>query len=92
VKIKLDRAGLVAALRSTEAQAAMGEAAAALASRVHPTSHGQPVKVTTATHLTPVTAAGSVTIAHPGGMAMEAKHGYLAGAARSAGMKVTQRA
>lgn len=90
VRIRLDHRGMGAMLRSAE----VAEVIAAEADKVqevaeaHPSivRHGMPVE-----HGAYATdrAAEGVTITHAGGVAVEAKHGVLADAARSVGLDVT---
>ncbi|QWY81832.1 hypothetical protein SEA_HONK_9 [Microbacterium phage Honk] len=85
MRAKLDRSAMVALLSGGFGQAAVSAAAADIAGRVNATAHDGPVEVTTGTHEAKLSAAASVTLDHPGGLAIEAKHGPLAKAAIAGG-------
>jgi hypothetical protein len=92
VTIKLYGGALTPILKGKAAQGAVLEAADGIAAALgNPYSHDGPVEVDVQSHEAKLTAAASVTLDHPAGFAMEAKHGYLAKAARAAGYKVKGR-
>lgn len=96
-KIRLDRAGIAALLKSTAMHIAIQEATEAVAANVRdqdikvgdkdggPREHDLPVetRVTTTDR-----AHGVVALAHPSGEAVQAKHGALSKAAAAAGLQV----
>lgn len=90
--VTLDGAGIRALLKSQEFADAVNAAATTIAAQVEaqPTvvRHDVPVKVDEYT--TDRRAAG-VTIAHPAGLAMQAKHGAFTRAAAAAGYEVKAR-
>lgn len=94
-RIQLDRAGISEVAKSREMQTLMHDLAERIADNVRgqgirvdgvPGKHELPVKVTdTVTDR----ARSSVTIAHPSGKAVQAKHGALTRAAAEAGLEVS---
>ncbi|AYN57731.1 hypothetical protein PBI_DRMANHATTAN_11 [Arthrobacter phage DrManhattan] len=96
-KIRLDSAGIAAVLRSSEVTAEVE----ALGSKVRaavgsPTASGKPIPVERRSR----TASGgrlssrpavNITLAHPAGLAVEAKRGPLAKAASSVGLQVKRK-
>ncbi|UVK59028.1 hypothetical protein SEA_CEN1621_9 [Microbacterium phage Cen1621] len=88
MKVKLDRAGIVALLSGPFGQAAVDAAAADIAGRVNATAHDGPVPVVVESHQAELSAAASVTLDHPGGLAIEYKHGPLAKAAAAGGYRL----
>jgi len=89
-KIKLDYAGLGEVLKSSEVQASVDTLAAQAAALVDETASGKPVPVRTSSFKTD-RAVAAVTLAHPAGLAVEAKRGALARAAAAIGLEVTER-
>jgi hypothetical protein len=86
--IRLDSGGIREMLRSGEVRDAIDGLAAAVASKIsETTSRGDAVEVRTSSYTTD-RAAASVTLAHPAGLAIEAKRGTLARAAAAAGLEV----
>ncbi|AUG30362.1 MULTISPECIES: hypothetical protein [Microbacterium] len=91
-KLRLDRAGIIELLKGPVGRGAVTAAADAVKRNVGtPTASGKPVDVRVGAFETRITAAASVTLAHPAGIAMEAKHGYLGKAATAAGLSVRRR-
>jgi len=91
-KLDLSRAAMVGVLKGPLGQAATSAAADAIAGALPGiVPHSGDVRVDTSSHDAKFSAAASVTIIHPGAGAIEAKHGYLAKAGRSAGYKVKGR-
>ncbi|WGH21359.1 hypothetical protein SEA_EMOTION_10 [Arthrobacter phage Emotion] len=88
-KIKLDRAGMAAMLKSGPVAAEIADAADDVASRIYEDASGEPVEVLSGGHMHSDRAAAHVTLAHPAGLRIEAKRGTLARAAASAGLEVT---
>jgi hypothetical protein len=86
--LHLDLADL---LKSPEVRAMVDAAASAVAADVSATSHDGDVEVRVGSYTTDRAAAG-VTLAHPAGLAIEAKYGVLAKAAAGAGLDTTRRA
>lgn len=90
--IRLDHAGIAAVLKSSGMAALVASAAEGVASSARQAPelarHEARVEVSTGTT---DRAAASVTIAHPGGLGMQAKHGTLTRAAGAAGLDVTER-
>lgn len=91
--LKLDHAGLAAILKSAEMAAAVKSIAEDIANNARgimvegvPGNVALPVEVKSS-----VTdrARASVTLAHPSGLAVQAKHGVLTGGAAGAGMEVS---
>lgn len=82
-KITLDHDGVGQVLRSGEVRAAVSALARTVAGNV--VSHDRPVEVYD--HVTD-RAHSNVVIAHPAGMAMQAKYGTLTRAAAAAGLEV----
>lgn len=91
-RIRLDHAGIAEMLKSGPVAAAVADIAEAVAAEARSDAavarHGVPVKVN---HYTTDRAASSVTLAHPAGLGIEAKHGTLTRAAGAAGLEVTGR-
>lgn len=97
-QIKLDHAGIEAILQSAPIAAAVAAVADQVAENVRgmgikvgdrdggPREQDLPVDVE---HYTTDRAAAAVTIAHPAGLAVQAKHGALTSAAAAAGLEVT---
>lgn len=96
-RLRLDSAGIAAVLRSSEVAAQVNSLGDSVASNVgSPTATGEPIPV----RVTHRTAAGGrlsarpavdITLAHPAGVAVEAKRGPLANAAAAAGLEVKRR-
>lgn len=95
-KVKLDHGGIAALLKSGEMQALVNEAAEQIAGNIRSQGvtvgafHGAgeiplPVEVST---MTTDRAHASVTLAHPAGVAVQAKHGALTKAASEVGLPV----
>jgi hypothetical protein len=94
--VKLNRAGIAAILKSGEMQALVAKAADEIAENVRGQGFtvgplkgsGQiPLPVTVSTTVTD-RAHASVILAHPAGIAVQAKHGALTRAASAAGLNV----
>lgn len=89
-KIKLSSPGIrAAALTSREVRAEVAAFADTMAGRLsgRVVAHDGPATITRDSY-TSDRAVEGVTIAHPGGIGLEAEHGYLAAAARSVGLSV----
>lgn len=90
--VKLDHGGIAAVLKSAEVAAAVREMADEVAANATSDDavlrHEVPVRVT---DYTTDRAASAVTLAHPAGVPIEAKHGVLTRAAGAAGLEVTER-
>ena len=96
-KIRLDSDGIAEMLRSAPVETAVESLGRSVASAVGtPTASGKPIDVTTRSR----TASGGrisarpavdVTLAHPAGLAVEAKRGPLARGAASVGLEVRAR-
>ena len=96
-KLKLDSRGIAEVLRRAEVADAVESLGQSVKGNVgSPTASGKPVDVTTRSR----TAAGGrlsarpavdITLAHPAGLAIEAKRGYLVKAASAAGLEVKRR-
>lgn len=93
-KVRLDRGGIQSLLKSGEMTALVADAAEAVASQVRsqgirvdgvPGDYELPVTVT---EYTTDRAAASVALAHPSGIAVQAKHGALTKAASAEGLQV----
>lgn len=90
-KIKLDHAGIASVLKSAGlATAVTGTAERVASGAGHTTRKGEVIQVKVDSYVTDRVAAG-VTLAHPAGNAIEAKHGTLVRAASAAGLEVTAR-
>lgn len=96
VKIELDHGGIAEILKSAAVGAMVDEAASQVAANVE--AQGQMVNggrdvlpVVLDSYVTD-RQARSVTLAHPAGLAVQAKHGTLTRAAADAGLEVTERA
>lgn len=92
--IKLDHAGIAEILKSSEMAAAVTDIAEHIAENargimVDGIPGAIPLPVEVVTRETPTRAAARVTLAHPSGMAVQAKHGVLTGGAAGAGVEVT---
>lgn len=87
-EVRLDHRGLAEILKSVEMKQLVHEEAEHIANIVRGhatiTTHGAEVKVED--YVTPTRATSAVVIAHPGGSAMQAKHGVLTRAAGQAGV------
>lgn len=92
--VRLDHRGIGSLLRSAEMQQAVREVADTVASNVTSqgltVSSGASLPVEVNTYITDRVAA-SVTINHPAGLGMQAKHGVLTKAAAAAGLEVTEK-
>lgn len=97
VTVRLNRAGVAAVLKSASVAGAVRGKAEEVAANVRaqgimvegtPGDVALPVEVTS--YITD-RAAASVTIAHPSGVAVQAKYGALTKAAAEAGLEVTDR-
>jgi len=90
--VRLDRNGILEVLSSSGMSSALVDAAQSIAAGVHETaSNGDTIPVKVHAYHTGMTAASAVTMAHPAGLAKEAKYGSLARAAAGAGLKVSAR-
>lgn len=91
-KLRLDHPGIAAILKSAEVAGVVDGAAASVGSAAsgHVTAQGVTIPVVVDSYVTDRAAAG-VTLRHPAGLAVEAKHGVLAGAAAATGLEVTRR-
>lgn len=89
--IRLDHAGIGAMLKSHAVAAAIAERAIAVRSAVagHESVRRNKMRVRVRFYETD-RAAAAVTIAHPGGLAVEAKYGALVKAAADADLEVTE--
>lgn len=85
--IRLDHDGIADVLKGQAIRSLVDTAAASVASGITATISSGRVPVTVGSHTTD-RAAASVTIAHPAGLAIEAKHGALVRAAAAAGLEV----
>lgn len=91
MKIRLDRGGMRAMLQSDEVAAAVSDVADGVMANVDlPPQHAHRVDVEVDTYTTD-RAAAAVTLAHAGGLGIEAKYGVLARAASAAGLQVKRR-
>lgn len=94
-KLELDHAGIAELLKSSGIRSLVDGAAADIAGIVE----GQGQMVNNGTEALPVVVdsyttdrhAASVTLAHPAGLAVQAKHGTLTRAAAGAGLEVTEK-
>lgn len=86
IDYKADRSGIKELLKSPEIAALINATARRVASSVQ--ADDLPVEVD---QYTTDRRAASVTIAHPAGLAMQAKHGALTKAAAAAGLEVTKK-
>lgn len=100
VRVELDEKGIAALLRSGGMRSAVDEAANAIAENVRNQDikvgdrDGGPYEVdlpVTVTDSTTDRAKARVTLAHPAGLAVQAKHGSLTKAAAQAGLDVRER-
>lgn len=92
--IKLDHAGIAEILKSSEMAAAVTEIAENIADNargimVEHVPGDIPLPVEVKTRVGPTRVEASVTLAHPSGLAVQAKHGVLTGGAAGAGHEVT---
>lgn len=91
-KVKLNHAGIAALLKSGGIASMTAEATAAVAANVEGVDvEGVPgdISIPVETSMTTTDRAhGIVTLAHPSGMAVQAKHGLLTKAAAAAGLEV----
>ncbi|WDS51646.1 hypothetical protein SEA_BARNSTORMER_9 [Microbacterium phage Barnstormer] len=86
--LKLNNAGIVAVLNSGKVRAAVDSRARAVASGVGTVmAHDGPVPVEVDSYTSDRPVAG-VTLAHPGGIGLEAEYGYLTDAAIGAGLEL----
>ncbi len=90
-RVRLNRPGVSAVLRSAKTRSVID----ALAEKVADNVRGQGLIVTsgaalpvTVSHYTTDRAAAAVVLAHPAGIGMQAKHGALTKAAADAGLEV----
>lgn len=83
MELHLDHKAIGELLMSSEMRKITGPAAAAVAAAVD--GHGKPVRVRS---YTTDRVAEAVSIAHPAGLAIEAKYGALSRAAASVGLQV----
>ena len=95
-KIKLDSRGLGAVLGGSEVTGVINDLGDDVAGRIHETAHDGPVDVDVTPYRAkvrggPPRAAVSVTMTHPGAIAIEAKRGSLVRAAGAAGLQVKRR-
>jgi hypothetical protein len=93
-RVRLDHKGLAEVLRSAEVRREIAELTEQVADNAraqgHTVSSGEPLPVE-ASVVTTDRAHGSVTIAHPAGVGMQAKYGVLTKAAAAAGLEVTEK-
>ncbi|GAA4981243.1 hypothetical protein [Actinopolymorpha pittospori] len=93
-KVRLDHAGIAEVLRSGEVRAALDDLAGTVAGNASSSPEWQRYaargEVRVASYTTD-RAAAAVTLAHPGGLGMQAKHGTLTRAAGAAGLEVRER-
>ncbi|MEO2133383.1 MULTISPECIES: hypothetical protein [unclassified Microbacterium] len=90
MKATLDRAAMVALLKGPFGQKVVTSGAQKIARSTSASAHDGPVEaVVEDPHEGKFSAIGAVTLDHPGGYAMEAKHGYLAKAATAQGYRVS---
>jgi len=88
-KLRLDHPGIAEVLKSAEVAGVVESAAQAVAAGVAETArNGEAIPVRVSLYQTD-RAAAAVTMAHPAGLAKEAKYGSLARAAESAGLEVS---
>lgn len=94
IDVRLDRGGIRAVLNSGDVGAAINGLAHQIASNVQAANqrvaNDDELPVVVDEYTTDRTAA-SVTLAHPAGLAVQAKHGLLTKAAASAGLEVKAR-
>lgn len=94
-KVRLDSAGVAAVLKSAAVAATVTAAAEQVAGQVRSqgvtVAHGEDLPVVVNSYVTD-RAAASVTLAHPAGLAVQAKHGALTAAAAAVGLEVTEKA
>lgn len=94
VKVRLDHAGLAAVLKSGEVRAMVAAATEEVAANARSQGvmvEGEPGDVPLPVETQVVTtdrAHGIVTLAHPSGESVQAKHGTLTAAAAAAGLEV----
>lgn len=91
IDLKLDHGGMADVLKSAGVAAAVNALAERVAENVlaegQLVSHGEEMPVTVDPYTTD-RASASVTITHPAGLAVQAKHGTLTRAAAAAGLEV----
>lgn len=91
-RVKLDRAGLIAVLKSSEVANVVEGMAERVADNIDGTqAHDGPVEVGVMPSERGDRAGALVTIMHPAGIGLEAKHGVMTRAASAAGLRVTAR-
>lgn len=91
-KIKLDSAGMLAVLQSSEVRAEINAAAEDIGNFVRGNASVQARAADVVVdHYTTDRAAASVTIKHPGGRGIEAKYGPLTRGAGAVGLEVRAR-
>lgn len=93
--LELDHDGIADLLKSDQIRALVAEAADAVAGNVEASGQmvnngNDPLPVARDSYTTD-RAGESVTLAHPAGLAVQAKHGTLTQAAASAGLEVTEK-
>ncbi|WP_424936673.1 MULTISPECIES: hypothetical protein [Bacteria] len=88
--VRLNRGAIKALLNGAETRAAVSKAAATVGSLAKVTAHDGPARIVVEDYTTDRAASG-VTIAHPAGIALEAKHGTLSMAATAAGLEMNAR-
>lgn len=88
--VKLNPGAIKGILNSGETRTAINGVANAVGSLAKVTAHDGPVRVVVDQYTTDRVAAG-VTLAHPAGLAFEAKHGTLSQAATAAGLEMNAR-
>lgn len=89
IDFKLDRAGIRQLLKSREIASAVNDLARKVAANAAHTTQAGVVLPIVVDEYTTDRAAASVTIAHPAGIATQAKYGTLTKAAAAAGLEVT---
>ena len=85
-KVRLDRAGMISMLNSPKVNAAVRKRAETMRSSIHAEAHDGPVPVEIDSLKAPFGNGYGVTLAHPGGIGLEAADGYLSEAASRAGL------
>lgn len=92
--VRLDRKGIVEVLKSAGMVREIRDVTEQVADNARRQGHavhsGEPLPVEASVVITD-RAHGSVTIAHPAGIGMQAKYGVLTKAAAEAGLEVTER-
>jgi hypothetical protein len=87
-KVKFDSAGVLAMLQSAGIRKAVSDAAKRVAAGASIAAHDGAVEVVV-DETTTDRAKAFVTLAHPAGLGLEAKHGVLTKAARAAGLEMS---